>query len=37
MNTYKNVGRPRLKVDKNLLEEELEKYINNEQTRSRNI
>lgn len=32
MNTYKKVGRPKLNIDKKLLEEQLQKYINNEQS-----
>lgn len=33
----KKTGRKKLNIDKKLLQEELKKYINNEQTRSRNI
>lgn len=32
MNTIKKVGRPKLQIPKTLLEDELEKYINKEQT-----
>lgn len=32
MKVVKKVGRPKLNIDKDLLEEELKKYINNEQS-----